>query len=115
MRTKPFEEKVLEGVDFEMYMVQLEEFRVGEREGRRRNKKFRLIDVTQAMLLRGDGHPSRFGHWKDENVSLYNDCVHWCLPGPIDVWNDFLLDLLKMEGVRSKEEMKKKMKMKMRF
>ncbi|RVX06459.1 Protein trichome birefringence-like 19 [Vitis vinifera] len=56
------------------------------------------------MWLRPDGHPSRYGHWPNANVTLYNDCVHWCLPGPIDTWSDFLLEMLKMEGTRKYEE-----------
>ena len=56
------------------------------------------------LIVRVDGHPSRYGHWLNENVTLYNDCVHWCLPGPIDTWSDFLLGMLKMEGVSSAEE-----------
>jgi hypothetical protein len=94
----------LEGINFELYMTQLEEFKLAEKEGKKRGLRFRLLDTTQAMLLRPDGHPSRYGHWPHENVTLYNDCVHWCLPGPIDTWNDFLLEMLKMEGVRSYEE-----------
>ncbi|XP_065861843.1 protein trichome birefringence-like 19 [Euphorbia lathyris] len=96
IRTKPLrsDEIKVEGVNLEFYETQLEEFKVAEREGK---KKFRLIDSTGAMVLRADGHPSRYGHWENENVTLYNDCVHWCLPGPIDTWNDFLLHMLKME------------------
>lgn len=103
LRTKPFRsnETQLEGHNLELYMIQMEEFRVAEREGRKRGKKFRVLDTTQAMLLRPDGHPSRYGHLATENVTLYNDCVHWCLPGPIDAWSDFLLQMLKMEGIRS--------------
>lgn len=82
-------------------MIQMEEFKIAEREGRKRGRKFRVLDTTQAMLLRPDGHPSRYGHLASENVTLYNDCVHWCLPGPIDAWSDFLLEMLKMEGIRS--------------
>jgi hypothetical protein len=52
------------------------------------------MDTTAAMVLRPDGHPSRYGHWAHENVTLYNDCVHWCLPGPVDVWNEMLLHVL---------------------
>ncbi|GAB4827439.1 Protein trichome birefringence-like 19 [Ancistrocladus abbreviatus] len=106
LRRKPFRsnEATLEGVNLDLYIAQVEEFRVAEREGRKKGLKFRLIDATQAMLLRPDGHPSRYGHWPHENVTLYNDCVHWCLPGPIDTWNDFLLEMLKTEGVRSKQE-----------
>ncbi|KAL4185549.1 hypothetical protein AMTRI_Chr10g6510 [Amborella trichopoda] len=103
IRTKPVKsnETKLEGMNMELYMSQIEEFRDAERVGRERGHKFRVIDTTQAMLMRPDGHPSRFGHWPHENVTLYNDCVHWCLPGPIDSWNSFLLEMLKTEVGRS--------------
>ncbi|KAI4352290.1 hypothetical protein L6164_006557 [Bauhinia variegata] len=106
VRTKPFKssEAQMEGISLEYYMIQLEEFKIAQREAKKKGKKFRLLDMTQAMWLRPDGHPSRYGHWPQENVTLYNDCVHWCLPGPIDTWSDFLLEMLKMEGVRSAEE-----------
>ncbi|KAL0396643.1 UNVERIFIED_CONTAM: protein trichome birefringence-like 19 [Sesamum calycinum] len=80
------------------------EFRAAEKEGK---KRLRLLDTTQAMLLRPDGHPSRYGHWPNENVTLYNDCVHWCLPGPIDSWADLLLHMMKMEARRWHEERQK--------
>ncbi|KAK0585107.1 hypothetical protein LWI29_023528 [Acer saccharum] len=103
VRTKPIRsnETALEGIDFELYMTQLEEFKIAEKLGNKRGLKFRLLDTTQATLLRPDGHPSRYGHLPNENVTLYNDCVHWCLPGPIDTWSDFLLEMLKMEVIRS--------------
>lgn len=106
MRQRPFRnnETVMEGTELELYMTQIEEYRIAEREGKKKGLKFRLLDTTQAMLLRPDGHPSRYGHWPSENVTLYNDCVHWCLPGPIDTWSDFLLEMLKREGRRSFEE-----------
>ncbi|KAK1432980.1 hypothetical protein QVD17_09883 [Tagetes erecta] len=106
VRKMPFKsnEIKLEGVNLELYMTQIEEFNRGEKIGKNRGLKYRLLDTTQAMLLRPDGHPSRYGHWPNENVTLYNDCVHWCLPGPIDTWSDFLLHTLKMEGLRSAEE-----------
>ncbi|KAK1317447.1 hypothetical protein QJS10_CPA05g01953 [Acorus calamus] len=100
VRRRPFRENEtrLEGYELEMYMIQLEEFRAAERVGRRRGVRFRLLDVTGPMLLRPDGHPGRYGHPK--NVTKYNDCVHWCLPGPVDVWNGFLLHMLKMDNGR---------------
>ncbi|MED6201374.1 Protein trichome birefringence-like 19 [Stylosanthes scabra] len=106
LRRRPFRsnETQLEGTFLELYRIQLEELKIAEEEGRDKGLRFRLFDTTQAMLLRPDGHPSRYGHWPNENVTLYNDCVHWCLPGPIDTWSDFLLHLLKMEGVRSDEQ-----------
>ncbi|KAG6715638.1 hypothetical protein I3842_04G004200 [Carya illinoinensis] len=106
VRTRPFKsnEAKLEDQNLELYMAQVEEFRKAEKEGKKKGLRYRLLDTTQAMLLRPDGHPSRYGHWPHENVTLYNDCVHWCLPGPIDAWSDFLLEMLKREGVRSHEE-----------
>lgn len=117
MRTMPFRsnETRLEGANLELYMTQLEEFRVADREGKKRGLRYRLLDTTQAMLLRPDGHPSRYGHWPHENVTLYNDCVHWCLPGPIDTWGDFLLQMLKMEGGRSFAERSRSSDRKMRI
>ncbi|KAK4758363.1 hypothetical protein SAY87_019664 [Trapa incisa] len=108
LKTTPYRsnETALGGDDMELYLIQIEEFRRAEAEGRKRGLKYRLLDTTQAMLLRPDGHPSRYGHRAEEKVVLYNDCVHWCLPGPIDAWGDFLLEMLKTEGRRSREEKK---------
>lgn len=107
VRTKPFKsnEINLEGYDFELYMTQVEEFRSAEREGKKKGKRFRLLDTTQAMLMRPDGHPSKYGIPPQENGTKFNDCMHWCLPGPIDSWSDFLLQMMKMEGKRSHEEL----------
>lgn len=56
--------KMLEDVDFGMYMGQLKEFRVAESEGKRLNKRFKLIDVTKAIVLRGDGEEDRVFVWR---------------------------------------------------
>ncbi|KAM0010208.1 putative PMR5 domain, PC-Esterase [Helianthus debilis subsp. tardiflorus] len=100
IRKKPFKsnEIRLEGSNLELYLAQMEEFDKAQKKANENGLKFRLMDITQPMLLRPDGHPSKYGHWPNENVTLYNDCVHWCLPGPIDTWSDFLLHMLKMEG-----------------
>ncbi|XP_009623246.1 protein trichome birefringence-like 19 [Nicotiana tabacum] len=100
IKTRPFRsnETASEGQSLEQYRIQVEEFKVAEKEGKMKGKRFRLMDTTQAMLLRPDGHPSKYGHWPNENV--VNDCVHWCLPGPIDSWADFLFHMFKMEGTR---------------
>ncbi|KAJ0244617.1 Protein trichome birefringence-like 20 [Hirschfeldia incana] len=100
LKTRPFRsnETELEGMNLETHTIQLDEFRIARRDRNKNNGlNLRLLDVTQMMLLRPDGHPSRFGHKPEDNVILYNDCVHWCLPGPIDSWNDFLLEMLKIE------------------
>ncbi|XP_047313889.1 protein trichome birefringence-like 19 [Impatiens glandulifera] len=91
------EETRLDGYILEFYQIQLDELNRAQREGGGRHLKFRLIDVTRAMLMRPDGHPSKYGSWPTPNVTQINDCVHWCLPGPIDSWNDFLIQLFRRE------------------
>ncbi|KAK7316232.1 hypothetical protein VNO77_35096 [Canavalia gladiata] len=106
VRTKPFRSKEtqLEGLFLELYKIQLEEFEIAKKEGKKKDLKFMLLDITQAMLLRPDGHPNRYGHWLHENKTVNNDCVHWCLPGPIDTWGDFLLEMLKTKDMRIADE-----------
>ncbi|KDP24358.1 hypothetical protein JCGZ_25654 [Jatropha curcas] len=98
IRTRPISsgEVKLDENDMRLYVTQIEELKRAEREGKKRGLKFRLLDIMEAMIVRADGHPNNFGHWEDENVRI-SDCVHWCLPGPVDTWNEFLLHMLKME------------------
>ncbi|GKE51021.1 trichome birefringence-like protein 19, partial [Tanacetum coccineum] len=105
-RKKPYKSSqvTLDGTNLELYLIQMEEFKKAQRKAVENGLKFRLMDITQPLLLRPDGHPSKYGHWPNENVALYNDCVHWCLPGPIDTLSDFLLHMVKMEGRRSAQE-----------
>lgn len=97
-RTKPFkkQEMQLEKYILDLYMTQVEEFKEVKKEGEKKGLRFRLLDTTRVMVLRPDGHPNHYGHWPQENKTLA-DCVHWCLPGPVDTWNEFLLHMLHME------------------
>ncbi|OWM89621.1 protein ALTERED XYLOGLUCAN 4-like [Punica granatum] len=101
-KTRPFEEgeKPLEGMDAEMRKIELEEVQ-SAKEDARDIDGFRLeaLDVTRLSLLRPDGHPGPYMYpfpfangIKDR---VHNDCVHWCLPGPIDTWNEILLEVIK--------------------
>ncbi|CAL0321690.1 unnamed protein product [Lupinus luteus] len=97
IRTKPYtkEEMKLDGNFLETYLTQVEEFKAAKKDAIKRGLEFNMIDTTEIMLLRPDGHPSNFGHAKNKNVAI-NDCVHWCLPGPVDTWNEFLFYMLKL-------------------
>ncbi|KAK9683260.1 hypothetical protein RND81_10G127200 [Saponaria officinalis] len=88
----------LDGENLDLYKAQMEEFVEARKLGERRGLKFRLLDMTRIMLMRPDGHPSTYGRPAKYNGIWPSDCVHWCLPGPIDTWNDFLLELLRTEG-----------------
>lgn len=87
----------LDGFNLEFYGTQLKELRAAEKKGRKRGLQFRLLDTTEAMVLRPDGHPNHYGHWPSGDNKTIADCVHWCLPGPIDTWNELLLQVLKIE------------------
>jgi hypothetical protein len=60
--------------------------------------QFAALDVTKLANLRPDGHPGPymrndpFAGGADARVQ--NDCVHWCMPGPIDTFNEILLQTI---------------------
>ncbi|CAM0913714.1 unnamed protein product [Alopecurus aequalis] len=57
-----------------------------------------VLDVTKLATMRPDGHPGvymkrdPFRHGVPER--LLSDCLHFCLPGPVDTFNEILLQLL---------------------
>lgn len=59
---------------------------------------FKLLDFTNLLLLRPDGHPGPYRNFhpfaKDKNAAVQNDCLHWCLPGPLDAWNDVIMEMM---------------------
>uniref|UniRef100_A0ACD6AHA6 Uncharacterized protein n=1 Tax=Avena sativa TaxID=4498 RepID=A0ACD6AHA6_AVESA len=60
--------------------------------------RFEVLDVTKLSSLRPDGHPGAymnrdpFAHGVPERMPT--DCLHSCLPGPVDTFNDILLQIL---------------------
>lgn len=109
-RKEPYREgeKEMEYMDKEMRRVEVEEVAAAAaaaEEGGER-VKIEALDVTAMAMLRADGHPgpymnpNPFGDGKVKE-RVQNDCVHWCLPGPIDAWNEILLDMVKRWKERS--------------
>ncbi|GFP80075.1 protein altered xyloglucan 4 [Phtheirospermum japonicum] len=104
-KTRPYNESeiVLEGMNEEMRKVGVESVREAKLRGGDKefvnNVRFEALDITKLALLRPDGHPGPymnpfpFANGVSERVQ--NDCVHWCLPGPIDTWNEILLNVIK--------------------
>lgn len=91
-RTRPLEkgEVSFGGTEWEIRNSLVEEAEEAEKsEGR----QFRVMDVTRAMMMRADAHPGI--HWNNQWMKGSSDCLHWCLPGPIDVWNELMLEVLK--------------------
>ncbi|KAM0945996.1 putative PMR5 domain, PC-Esterase [Dioscorea sansibarensis] len=99
-RTRPFREGEISGAppDLKMREVEVEEFEKAAAIGARTGVRMELLDTYHLSLLRPDGHPGPYGTYhpfdggKKKNVE--NDCIHWCLPGPIDTWNDMLMKMV---------------------
>ncbi|GMI97850.1 TRICHOME BIREFRINGENCE-LIKE 16 [Hibiscus trionum] len=47
----------------------------------------KLLDITALSQVRDEGHISRFSITSAQGVQ---DCLHWCLPGVPDTWNEIL-------------------------
>lgn len=84
------------GLDWYYRRIQLAEIDSARKLGEKKGNAFDILDVTRAMLMRPDGHPGL--HWGNQWMKGYSDCIHWCLPGPIDTWNDFLLQVLRRQS-----------------
>ncbi|KAK6141080.1 hypothetical protein DH2020_025175 [Rehmannia glutinosa] len=100
-RTSPFKTGEIEINDTDEIMrrAELEEFEKAEAIGSVNGVKMKLFDTTFVSLLRPDGHPGVYRQFhpydrKDKNAKIQNDCLHWCLPGPIDSWNDLMMEML---------------------
>ncbi|KAH6769304.1 TRICHOME BIREFRINGENCE-LIKE 35 [Perilla frutescens var. hirtella] len=67
----------------------------------RLGSKVSVLNITQLSEYRKDGHPTIYrkfweplGPEKTSNPASYSDCIHWCLPGVPDVWNELLFQFL---------------------
>uniref|UniRef100_M1C616 Trichome birefringence-like C-terminal domain-containing protein n=1 Tax=Solanum tuberosum TaxID=4113 RepID=M1C616_SOLTU len=49
--------------------------------------KVNLLDITAISELRDESHLSHYSLKASEGI---NDCLHWCLPGIPDTWNELL-------------------------
>lgn len=49
--------------------------------------KVKLLDITAPSQVRDEGHISRYSIRATPGVQ---DCLHWCLPGVPDTWNEIL-------------------------
>ncbi|GAB2287236.1 Protein trichome birefringence-like 16 [Dionaea muscipula] len=47
----------------------------------------KLLDITALSQLRDEGHISRYSIKASQGI---HDCLHWCLPGIPDTWNEIL-------------------------
>lgn len=109
-KTKPYdakEKEKLEWMDAVMRETSIKQVSIAKKEGHEKNVvRFEAVDVTKLAYLRPDGHPGPYMHpfpfANGIQERVQNDCVHWCLPGPIDTWNEILMQVMikKMDKLR---------------
>ncbi|XP_011099716.1 protein trichome birefringence-like 14 [Sesamum indicum] len=56
-------------------------------EGAVRGTKVKILDITALSELRDEAHISRYSIKASDGI---NDCLHWCLPGIPDTWNELI-------------------------
>ncbi|KAH7685714.1 PC-Esterase protein [Dioscorea alata] len=98
-RTRPFrEEEIQYNFGTIMRRVEIEEFEKAATIGAGNGVRMELLDTYHLSLLRPDGHPGPYGTYHpfdgDKKKKVKIDCMHWCLPGPIDTWNELLVKIV---------------------
>lgn len=67
--------------------------------------KLRLMDITEAFGYRHDGHPGPYRNLDPHKITKRGrdgrpppqDCLHWCMPGPVDTWNELVFEIIRRE------------------
>ncbi|TKW20641.1 hypothetical protein SEVIR_4G103200v4 [Setaria viridis] len=102
-RTEPYKdgEKDNEWVFREVRDIVYDEAEAARARSGEDNSSLRIevLDVSKLASLRPDGHP---GLYMRPNPlangmpeKMYSDCLHFCLPGPVDTFNEILLQILR--------------------
>ncbi|KAI8557138.1 hypothetical protein RHMOL_Rhmol05G0312100 [Rhododendron molle] len=93
--TLPITKEGYWGSGSDMRMMKIAEAAMDEL--RAKGLKIEMLNITQLSEYRKESHPSiHRKQWmpltEDQlsNPRSYSDCVHWCLPGVPDVWNEIL-------------------------
>ncbi|XP_009796066.2 protein trichome birefringence-like 34 [Nicotiana sylvestris] len=93
--TEPISRKQYWGSENDVKMMEIAEEAVNGLQ--KRGLDIQYLNITHLSDYRKDAHPSIYKrNWvaltKEEllNPRSYADCVHWCLPGVPDVWNQIL-------------------------
>ncbi|KAI5437079.1 xyloglucan O-acetyltransferase 1 [Lathyrus oleraceus] len=100
-KTGPYrtEEKKLKGIDAEIRRLEMEELENVKEKAKQNGLNLDLLDITNLSLLRPDGHAgaywNSFPFAKGIPKKVQNDCVHWCLPGVVDTWNEIFFEMMK--------------------
>ncbi|XP_024990876.1 protein YLS7-like isoform X1 [Cynara cardunculus var. scolymus] len=67
--------------------------------------RVKFMDITKPFSYRHDGHPGPYRSLDPNKITKRSadgrpppqDCLHWCMPGPVDTWNEFLLEIIRRD------------------
>ncbi|CAL4933351.1 unnamed protein product [Urochloa decumbens] len=98
--TRPYREgeKELGYTEAEMRKIVVQEAAAANAAGTN-NLRFVAVDVTALANMRPDGHPGPYMRKNPfaaaaEGRPVQHDCLHWCMPGPVDTFNQILLQTI---------------------
>ncbi|WOK93819.1 protein trichome birefringence-like 23 isoform X1 [Canna indica] len=95
-RTEPYKNGEFSVRDFDHLMrkIEINEFnKAAALDG----SHLKLLDTYQLSMQRPDSHPGpyrKFHPFEQGKSVKVQDCLHWCLPGAIDTWNDLMMELI---------------------
>ncbi|KAI9112119.1 hypothetical protein K1719_017015 [Acacia pycnantha] len=88
-----------------MHGKQVDGFNLAMKKARNNKSKLVLMDITDAFQYRHDGHPGPYRSPDPNKITKRGpdgrpppqDCLHWCMPGPVDTWNELVLEIIQRE------------------
>ncbi|CAM8909047.1 unnamed protein product [Rhodiola kirilowii] len=103
-KVKPATEIVENGFTNVMHEQQVMGFNKAVKKQNNKSK-LRLMDITEAFGYRHDGHPGPYRSPDPNKITKRGpdgkpppqDCLHWCMPGPVDTWNELVMEIIRGE------------------
>lgn len=79
--------------------------KITKKSGQNQKRVPKLMDITDVFGYRHDGHPGPYRSTDPHKITKPGpdgrqppqDCLHWCMPGPIDTWNELLMEIINRE------------------
>ncbi|KAH9330229.1 hypothetical protein KI387_002337 [Taxus chinensis] len=103
-KVRPFTDKEIVTNGFTNLMWSHQNHACEEAKKRVKNSsKLIFMDITSVFQYRGDGHPGPYRS-PDPNKKTQRgpngnpppqDCLHWCMPGPVDTWNELVFEIVR--------------------
>uniref|UniRef100_A0A7N1A4G4 Trichome birefringence-like N-terminal domain-containing protein n=1 Tax=Kalanchoe fedtschenkoi TaxID=63787 RepID=A0A7N1A4G4_KALFE len=103
-KVKPATELVENGFTNVMHEQQVTGFNKAVKK-QTNTSELRLMDITEAFGYRRDGHPGPYRSPDPNKITKRGpdgrpppqDCLHWCMPGPVDTWNELVMEIIRRE------------------